>query len=108
MARKTHIKKFTAEELNGKIKRGESRSDWAKAEALTHDEIESAVLSDPDDEGLDVDWNQVTVDLPHPKEVLNMRIDKDVLDFFRKSGRGYQTRINAILRGYVDQKRKQA
>jgi uncharacterized protein (DUF4415 family) len=30
-----------------------------------------------------------------------MRVDKHVLDFFRKKGRGYQTRINAVLRAYV-------
>ncbi len=40
--------------------------------------------------------------MPQPKAVLNMRIDRDVLDFFRKTGRGYQTRINAVLRAFVD------
>ena len=44
-----------------------------------------------------------TVELPQPKSVLNMRVDRDVLDFFRSQGRGYQTRINAVLRSYVDQ-----
>jgi uncharacterized protein (DUF4415 family) len=34
-----------------------------------------------------------------------MRIDQDVLDFFRKTGRGYQTRINAVLRSYVSRMR---
>jgi uncharacterized protein (DUF4415 family) len=35
-----------------------------------------------------------------------MRIDRDVLDFFRKTGRGYQTRINAVLRSYVERARR--
>jgi uncharacterized protein (DUF4415 family) len=34
--------------------------------------------------------------------VLNMRVDRDVLEFFRKTGRGYQTRINAVLRAFVE------
>ena len=37
-----------------------------------------------------------------PKAQVTLRIDKDVLDWFRKQGRGYQTRINALLRAYVD------
>ena len=37
-----------------------------------------------------------------PKALVTLRIDKDVLDWFRKQGRGYQTRINALLRAYVD------
>lgn len=36
------------------------------------------------------------------KSQVTLRIDSDVLDWFRKQGRGYQTRINALLRAYVD------
>ena len=35
-----------------------------------------------------------------------MRIDGDVLDWFRSAGKGYQTRINAVLRSYVAHMRK--
>ena len=108
MARKTHTKKYTVEELDEKARRGDSLSDWNQALASTEEELEAAIQSDPDEADLDFDWSRVTVDSPRPKEVLNMRIDKDILDFFKKTGRGYQTRINAVLRGYVDQKRKQA
>jgi uncharacterized protein (DUF4415 family) len=34
-----------------------------------------------------------------------MRIDRDVLDYFRNTGKGYQTRINAVLRSYVEHMR---
>jgi uncharacterized protein (DUF4415 family) len=43
-------------------------------------------------------------DLTRP-HVLNMRIDRDVLNFFRKTGKGYQSRINAILRAYVERRK---
>ena len=43
--------------------------------------------------------------MPQPKVVLNMRVDRDVLDYFRRTGRGYQARINAVLRSYVERMR---
>ncbi len=43
---------------------------------------------------------------PGTKESVTMRLDRDVLEFFRASGsRGYQTRINAVLRAFVEQNR---
>ena len=36
------------------------------------------------------------------KEQLTLRIDSDVVEWFRKQGRGYQTRINALLRAYME------
>jgi len=47
----------------------------------------------------------VTVELPRPKADLHMRVDRDVLDYFRSQGKGYQTRINAVLRSYVERMR---
>jgi uncharacterized protein (DUF4415 family) len=47
-----------------------------------------------------VDWSSVTSNRPPPKAVLHMRVDRDVLEFFRAEGRGYQTKINAVLRAY--------
>jgi len=37
-----------------------------------------------------------------PKELVSLRIDTDVLKWFKASGAGYQTRINAVLRAYKD------
>lgn len=39
---------------------------------------------------------------PGPKEQITLRLDPDVLKFFRKQGPGYQTTINAVLRKYVE------
>jgi len=36
------------------------------------------------------------------KEQLTLRVDSDVLEWFRKQGQGYQTKINALLRAYMD------
>jgi len=103
MARKEHIVKHTAEELRAMQARGESKSDWKAAAAMTEAEIEAAIADDPDEAGMVVDWAQASVELPEPKAVLNMRVDRDVLEFFRRQGKGYQTKINAVLRSYVEQ-----
>ena len=105
MANREHIVRHTAEELAAKTKRGETRSDWAKAAAMTDAEIEASIATDPDEAGMVMDWDSATVEMPQPKAVLNMRVDRDVLDYFRQTGRGYQTRINAVLRSYVERMR---
>lgn len=48
-----------------------------------------------------IDWDSASVGMPQPKAVLNMRIDRDVLEYFHKMGKGYQSRINAVLRSYM-------
>ena len=104
MARKEHIVRYTAKQLAAK--RCASRTDWAKAAATTNAELEASIAADPDEAGMMMDWDSVTVELPKPKADLHMRIDRDVLDFFRKTGKGYQTRINAVLRSYVSRMRR--
>jgi len=83
-----------------------TRVDWEQAAAMTEEEIAAAIASDPDEAGMVIDWSTTSTELPQPKKVLNMRIDADVLQFFRREGKGYQTKINAVLRSYVDQQRR--
>lgn len=58
---------------------------------------------DPDDAMEEIDW--LTTELPKPRRKghMTLRIDSDVLDWFRAQGKGYQSRINAILRRYFEQ-----
>ena len=42
------------------------------------------------------------VDFPHAKKLISLRIDEDVIEFFKQAGSRYQTRINAVLRSYVN------
>jgi uncharacterized protein (DUF4415 family) len=101
MAKKERIVKYTDEELTRLVKHKGTLSDWGKAASMTKAEIEASVASDSDEAEMVMDWDNATVEMPQPKAVLNMRIDRDVLDFFRKTGKGYQSRINAILRSYI-------
>ena len=43
--------------------------------------------------------------LPRPKAHASLRLDADMLDWFKAQGRGYQTRINPVLRSYLQQQR---
>jgi uncharacterized protein (DUF4415 family) len=48
------------------------------------------------------DWTNLKVDWPQAKQAISLRIDQDVLEWFRDGGPGYQTRMNAVLRAFVD------
>ena len=100
MAKKKHIVRYTTEELQAMQARGESKSDWARAGAMTQAEIEAAIADDPDEAGMVIDWSTVSAEMPQPKAAV--RVDRDVLEFFRRQGAGYQTRINAVRRSYVE------
>lgn len=107
MARKAHIVKYTDSELSKLAKQEGTLSDWEKAESMTEAEIKARVASDIDEEDMVIDWSNASIELPQPKAVLNMRVDQEVLDYFRKGGKGYQSRINAVLRSYVERKEQQ-
>jgi uncharacterized protein (DUF4415 family) len=79
-------------------KRGETKTDWKKAAKKP---LPSG--RDPDDAMDEVDW--LTTELPKPRRKghMTLRIDSDVLAWFRAQGKGYQSRINAILRRYFEQ-----
>jgi uncharacterized protein (DUF4415 family) len=82
------------------------KTDWAALDALTDEEIEAAVRNDPDAVPLDIDWSDGVVVIPAKKKAISIRIDEDVLDYFKSDGDGYQGRINAVLRSYMLQRPK--
>ena len=48
------------------------------------------------------EWTNLKVTWPQPKQAISLRIDQDILAWFRDGGPGYQTRMNAVLRAFVD------
>ena len=84
-------------------------TDIARLDAMTDDDIARAVADDPDAPPLDLDWTQARLSLPPGKEAVTLRLDRDVLKWLRAQGKGYQTRINQVLRAWYDAaRRKQA
>ena len=43
-----------------------------------------------------------------PKKQLTLRMDSDVIEWFKKQGRGYQTKINSLLRAYMEEHQRKA
>jgi len=101
MKKKKRIVRYTAKQLA----RMKGKSDWVRSAAMSETALKASIAADPDEADMDIDWGKAMVDMPQPKAVLNMRVDCDVLTFFKKAGRGYQTKINAILRSYVEHQR---
>ena len=83
-----------------------SRTDWAKIEATTGAELEASIAADPDDSKGEPDWTEAVMGVPAYKEHINIRIDHDVLEWFRARGRGYQTMMNNVLRAFVQTRRQ--
>jgi len=72
---------------------------------MTENELEASIAADPDDVHEEPDWSQAVKGLPPRKEHINIRIDADVLDWFRNTGKGYQTGINNVLCAFVESRR---
>jgi uncharacterized protein (DUF4415 family) len=81
------------------------KTDWAALDALTDEQIEESIKNDPD-WSEDWNWGDAVLVIPPKKKAISIRVDEDVLDYFKKEGAGYQRRMNAVLRSYVQQKRK--
>lgn len=91
--------------MNGK-RTGEtsskSRTDWKRVRSLSDRQIRTAIGKDPDVRATDAGfWKKAKVVLPQPKQTITIRLDADVLTWLRRQ-KGYQTRINAVLRTYMD------
>jgi len=84
---------------------GKSETDWERLDAMTDEEIDFS------------DCPEITPEMfakaavrrglkPVRKSQVTLRLDSDVLAWFKRGGRGYQTRINALLRAYVEEQRR--
>jgi uncharacterized protein (DUF4415 family) len=87
--------------------RRKGKTDWKRLDALTDEEIEASIANDPDwQEFKDVNWSDAVLVIPPKKKAISIRVDEDVLDYFKAEGAaGYQRRINAVLRSYMQQKK---
>jgi uncharacterized protein (DUF4415 family) len=81
----------------------EDRSDWARVDAMTDEELTANAESDPDARPYsDEEWAKAAFVHPPTKVPVGLKLDADVLAWFKSQGRGYQTRINAVLRRYME------
>ena len=105
MQKKEHIARYTIEELKEKLARGEDASDYGFVDSLTEEALDASI--DTGEEGMPT-WDMVAIDFPLPKRQLTVRFDGDIIDWFKDQGPGYQTRMNAVLRRYVESRKQSA
>ena len=79
------ITRMTLSQLSGTV----GRTDWDRVRAAS------------DSEQDDFDWASAEPVTPVRKEPVSIRLDDDLVQYFRSTGKGYQTRINAVLRSYM-------
>jgi uncharacterized protein (DUF4415 family) len=90
------IVRYTTEEL----KKMRSESNWERLKAMTDEEIEAV---DTSDEGIGEDWmDNAIITRPNQKQRVYALYDAYVINYFKRGGRGYQQRMNAVLKAYVD------
>jgi uncharacterized protein (DUF4415 family) len=101
MQKKNDTVRYTAKQIKAKIARGEDRTNWNKIDAATVAKRRASIRADVDDVPGEPDWTQAVLGIPAPKDHINIRLDHDVLQWFRANGKGYQTLINNVLRAFV-------
>lgn len=95
---------YIVEHADGRLERKKSETDWARLQAMTEEEIEAAARADPEWRD-DIDWSKAELAMPRRKGPISIRLDDDILSYFKGLGAGYQTRINAILRHFMEHAR---
>jgi len=101
MKKDKHIKRYSPAELKA------SRTDLSRFDATTEAELERLVAEDEDERGLRPDWTQAQLVLPRAKQSVHLRIEKEVLALFKSQGKGHISRMQAVLKAYVEAHRQQ-
>ena len=99
--------KRTAKRIRNKSKSAEPKTDWARLRAMTDRDIERAVRADPDAAPiLNERWfrNAKLVMPPDrkPRVAISLRVESDVIDWFKAQGGPYQSRMHAVLKAFAD------
>jgi uncharacterized protein (DUF4415 family) len=84
--------------MKEKTTRAKSLTDWKRLDAMTDSEIDTSDIPQlPEDF-----FKSAELRLPEGKTLVTIRLDSDIVRWLKAGGKGYQTRINAILRTYKD------
>jgi uncharacterized protein (DUF4415 family) len=81
----------------GSKTRAKGKTDFGRLRAMRDEDIDYTEIPKLDESF----WKNAKLTMPEPKDRLTIRIDHDVVEWLKKRGSGYQTRINAILRSYM-------
>ena len=84
--------------MNAKPSKKPSKTDLKKIEAKKDADIDTSDIAPLDSEF----FKTAELRMPSKKSSITVRLDTDVLEWFRRQGKGYQTRMNAVLRTYME------
>jgi uncharacterized protein (DUF4415 family) len=90
--------------MKGKITQTTSRArtkgqtDFERLRAMRDKDIDDSDIPKLDESF----WRTAKLTMPAPKDRVTIRLDHDLVEWLRQNGSGYQTRINAILRSYMN------
>jgi uncharacterized protein (DUF4415 family) len=76
--------------------KAQSKTNWNRIDKLKDKAIDYSDIPELDD----VFFKKAKIEMPHKKDSVTLRIDHDVLEWFKQHENKYQSRINAILRAY--------
>lgn len=105
MKKDKHIKSYSTAGL--KARQAASRTDLSKVDATTDAELERLIAEDEDERGLAPDWTRAKLVLPQAKQSVHLRLEKEVISFFKSQGKGHISRMQAVLKAYVEAHREQ-
>jgi uncharacterized protein (DUF4415 family) len=80
----------------------DSRTNWRKLATLPDDGIDTSDIPQLDE----TFFRKARLRLPKGRQLISLRSDRDVLDWVKRQGKGYQSKINAVLRAYVRAQRR--
>lgn len=80
-----------------------SKTDWKRLETMKDEDIDTTDIAE-----LGEDFFQRTELRAPAKQTVSIRLDSDVLEWFKEQGQGYQTRINQLLRVYMETKQQKS
>jgi len=96
------------DEAKAMIARGEGKTDYDRVDS--EEEIERQIASDPDLFVPD-DWEETIIqgipEIGKKKKLVSVRYTPRVIDYFKSTGKGWQTRMDAVLNAYVDRQERE-
>jgi uncharacterized protein (DUF4415 family) len=75
-----------------------SKTDWTRVDAMSDDDIDYSEIPEQNESF----FQTAILRMPQTKAIVTLRLDRDVLEWFKRKGSGYQTRINALLKAYME------
>ena len=75
-----------------------SKKRLKELEAIKDEDIDYSDIPEADEDF----WKRAELRMPQPKKGIYVRLDPDVLDWLKSKGKGYQTRMNAMLRAMME------